>query len=154
MKTLLKIFSILISVMIVTSSMAANNRATPEEAKTMLKKAVVYLKEHGKEKAFAKFSDKEGEFVDRDLYLTVYDFNGKTLAHGINPRMVGKDNIMLQDADGKFLIKERIGIAKAKGGGVQEYKFFNPVSKEIEHKIMFFEVVGDVIVACGAYKPN
>ncbi|MES2355929.1 MAG: cache domain-containing protein [Pseudomonadota bacterium] len=154
MKLLFKVVLIFIATMLVASSMAADNRATPEEAREMLKKAVAYLKAHGKEKAFVKFSNKQGEFVDRDLYLTVYDFKGKTVAHGINPRMVGKDNIMLQDANGKLLIKERIEIATAKGGGIQEYKFFNPVSKEIEQKVMFFEVVGDVIVACGAYKPN
>lgn len=154
MKILGKIMSTLMMVMIAASSMASDKRATPEEAKAMLGKAVTYLKTNGKEKAFAKFSDKQGEFVAGDLYLTVYDLTGKTVAHGVNPRMVGKDNLMLQDADGKYLIKERLEIAKTKGGGMQEYKFLNPATKEIEPKLMFFEKVGDVIVACGAYKPN
>lgn len=131
---------------------AQEQRAKPDEAKAMLAKAVAFVKANGAEKAAAEFVKKDGAFVDRDLYVTVYDMTGKTLAH-INPRMVGKDNINLQDADGKFIVKERLEIAKAKGKGEQEFKFLNPTNKQIEPKLMFFEKVGDVIVACGSYKP-
>jgi len=137
---------------IATTAIAAD-RATPEEAKALLAKAVVHVKEVGADKAFADFMVKPGPWVDRDLYITAYDMNGKTLAHGSNPRLVGKDNINLQDANGKFHIKERMEIAKAKGKGQQEFAFLNPVSKQIETKVMYFERVGDVIVACGSYKP-
>jgi hypothetical protein len=75
---------------------------------------------------------------------------GKTLAH-INKRMVGKDNINLQDANGKFHVKERLEIVKAKGE--QAFAFLNPMTKQIEAKLMYFERVGDIIVACGACKP-
>ena len=131
----------------------AGDRATPDEAKALLAKAVAHVKEVGPEKAFADFMVKPGPWVDRDLYVTAYDLNGKTLAHGSNPRMVGKDNINLQDANGKFHIKERMEIVKAKGKGQQEFAFLNPMNKQIEAKLMFFERVGDVIVACGSYKP-
>jgi hypothetical protein len=30
----------------------------------------------------------------------------------------------------------------------------NPLTKKIEEKIAYFEVVDDVIVVCGAYKPS
>ncbi|CAN5424807.1 hypothetical protein BH10PSE17_BH10PSE17_14200 [soil metagenome] len=133
-------------------SAAADDRATPQEAKALLAKAVIYLKANGADKATAEFSRKDGAFTDRDLYVTVYDMNGKTLAH-INPRMIGKDNINLQDATGKYHIKERLEIAKTKGQGQQEFMFLNPMTKQIEPKIMYFEKVGDLLVACGAYKP-
>lgn len=129
----------------------AEDRAKPEEAKAMLAKAVAFMKANGTDKAIGEFSKKDGTFVDRDLYVTVYDMSGKTLAH-INPRMVGKDNINLQDAEGKFHIKERLEIAKASGKGQQEFKFLNPMTKQIEPKVMYFEKVGDLLVACGSYK--
>jgi cytochrome c len=50
-------------------------------------------------------------------------------------------------------VKERFEIVKAKGKGQQEFAFLNPMTKQIENKVMFFEKVGDLIVACGAYKP-
>ena len=78
---------------------------------------------------------------------------GKTLAHGANARLVGKDNINMQDANGKYHVKERLEIAKAKGKGQQEFAFLNPMTKQIEPKLMFFEKVEDIVVACGSYKP-
>ena len=133
--------------------MAAEERAKPEEARAMLAKAIAHVKAVGKDKAFADFMQKPGPWVDRDLYITVFDMSGKTLAHGANARLVGKDNINMQDANGKFHVKERLEIARAKGKGQQEFAFLNPMTKQIEPKLMFFEKVDDIVIACGSYKP-
>jgi len=132
---------------------ASDERAKPDEAKAMLAKAIAHIKSVGKDKAFADFMTKPGPWVDRDLYITVFDLNGKTLAHGANGRLVGKDNINMQDANGKYHVKERLEIAKAKGKGQQEFAFLNPMTKQIEAKLMFFERLDDIVVACGSYKP-
>jgi signal transduction histidine kinase len=131
----------------------AEERASPAEAKALLAKALAHVKAVGKDKAYADFMTKPGPWVDRDLYITVFDFSGKTLAHGANARLVGKDNLNMQDANGKFHVKERLEIAKAKGKGQQEFAFLNPMTKQIESKVMFFERIDDIVVACGAYKP-
>jgi len=125
---------------------------TAAEAEAMVKKAVQLIKTEGKEKAFAAFCDPKGKFVDRDLYITVYDFNGNCLAHGANPKMIGKNFMDVKDPDGVPWMKERVEIAKTKGKGWQEYKFANPVSKKIEPKAMYVERFEDIIVACGIYK--
>ncbi len=75
-----------------------------------------------------------------------------TLAHGANAKMQGKDLIDLRAADGKFFMRERLELAKAKGKGRQDYKFVNPVTRQIEPKAMYFEKYEDVIVNCGIYK--
>jgi signal transduction histidine kinase len=134
-------------------ALASDERAKPDEAKALLAKAIAHIKSAGKDKALADFMVKPGPFVDRDLYITVFDLNGKTLAHGANPRLVGKDNLNMQDANGKFHVKERLEIVKAKGKGQQEFAFLNPMTKQIEPKVMFFERVEDMVVACGSYKP-
>ena len=36
--------------------------------------------------------------------------------------------------------------------GWQEYKFMNPVTKQIEPKAMFLQRYEDVMVGCGIYK--
>ncbi len=127
-------------------------KATPREAEVMVKKAVAYIKANGKDKAFAEFSNHNGKFIDKDLYVTVYDMNGKCLCHGQNPKLIGKDLIELKDADGKYFIKERLEVAKSKGKGWQDYKFTNPVTKSIELKSTYFEKHEDIVVACGIYK--
>jgi cytochrome c len=125
---------------------------TTAEAEGLVKKAIAAFKANGKEKAFADFSNPKGPFIDRDLYVFVYDLNGKCVAHGANQKMIGKDLIEMKDVDGKFYVKERIEIAKGKGKGWQDYKFTNPVSKKIEQKSAYVEKVDDLIVGCGVYK--
>ena len=125
---------------------------TAAEAEAMVKKAVAYIKANGKEKAFAEFGNPKGPFVDRDLYISVYDLNGKCLAHGANPKMVGKDLIGLKDPDGKAFVKERMEVAQTKDKFWLDYKFTNPLTKKIEPKSMYSERMGDIIVSCGIYK--
>src|SRR5437868_4711706 len=77
----------------------AAQSATREEAQAMVKKAIVFIKDHGLNKAYAEISNRDGQFVDRDLYVVVYDLGGKVLAHGGNVKLVGKDMIDAQDVD-------------------------------------------------------
>lgn len=118
----------------------------------MVKRAVAYIKTNGTEKAYEEFTNGKS-FKDRDLYIIVYDLNGKNLAQGANPKLVGKDLIGLKDPDGKPLIQMFVDLAKAKGKGwVEGYKFLNPVSQKIEGKAMYLERVGETLVGCGIYK--
>jgi len=125
---------------------------TKAEAEALVKKAIALIKAEGKEKAFAEINNPKGKFVDRDLYIFVYDMSGKCVAHGFNQKMIGKDLIEMKDPDGKYYVKERIEIAKTKGKGWQDYKFTNPVSKKIELKTAYIEKVDDLIVGCGVYR--
>ena len=129
---------------------AAN--ATKDEAVAMVKKGVAFIKTSGKDKTFAEVSNKSGAFVDRDLYLTIYSFDGTVRAHGANEKMIGKNLIELKDVDGKPFIKERMELAQAKPSFWQEYKFTNPVSKKVEPKQMYCERADDVVVCGGVYK--
>jgi len=125
---------------------------TSQEAVAMVQKAIAYIKAHGQEKGLAEISNPKGPFVDRDLYVTVYDMNGKCLAHGANSKMIGKDLIDLKDPDGRPFVKERVETAKTKDKFWIDYKFTNPVSKKIEPKSMYCERAGDMLVSCGIYK--
>jgi cytochrome c len=127
-------------------------KTSRKEAEGMVKKAVAFVKSNGKEKAFSEFNNHKGKFTDRDLYITVYDLNGKCLAHGQNAKMIGKDLIELKDSDGKLFIKERMETAKTKGKGWQDYKYTNPMTKGIEEKSVYFEKYEDLVIAGGVYK--
>jgi len=139
----------------VAASVSAQQRGTPAEAKAMVEKAIAYIKANGQETAFAEFNNPKGKFVDRDLYVTVIDMTGKCLARGDNnPGAIGKNLMNQKDPDGKFYIKERIEMAKTKGSGWHDYKYLNPLSKKVEPKTYYFEKYEDILIGCGAYKPE
>lgn len=130
----------------------ASADATKEEAVAMVKKGIAFIKANGTEKGYAAITGKDPQFIDRDLYLVVYGLDGKNLAHGANPKQVGRELMELTDIDGKFFIKDRVAMVKAKpNGGWQEYKFTNPVSKKIEPKVMYCEKLNETAVCGGVY---
>ena len=135
------------------SATAAPSYGTVAEAEAMVKKAVAFFKKNGKEKAVAEFQKNPGPFVDRDLYVTVYDLEGNALSH-INPKMVGKNMMDLRDPNGKYHIKERIETARKENSGWQDFSFFNPQTKKVEPKKMYWEKHDNLVFAAGAYKPN
>jgi cytochrome c len=134
---------------IITQAVAAGTKA---EAEAMVKKAIAYYKANGKDAAFAEISNNKGKFVKEDLYVTVYDMNGKCVAHGANSKMVGKDLIEMRDPDGVYFVKERVKLANTAGKGWQDYKFTNPVTKKVEPKTMYIEKFDNYIFSCGVYK--
>ncbi len=144
----------LLLVLPLASTAQNKSKGTAAEATAMVQKAIAHIKKAGRDKAFADFNDKKGGFTDRDLYVVVYDMNGKVLAHGANEKMIGKDLIDLRDNDGKYFVKERVAMM-SKGPdakGWQDYKFMNPVSRQIEPKSMFLQRYEDIIVGTGIYK--
>ena len=130
------------------------SKGTSAEATAMVDKAIAHIKKVGREKAFADFSSKKAPWVDRDLYVVVYDMKGKVLAHGANEKLIGKDVIDLRDNDGKYFVKERVEMMSKgpEAKGWQDYKFMNPVSRQIEPKQMYLRRFEDLIVGCGIYK--
>jgi len=155
MTRILTAFAAVLALMIgMTAAAQDKSKGTAAEATAMVEKAIAHIKKVGREKAFADFSSKQPPWVDRDLYVVVYDMKGKVLAHGSNEKMIGKDVIELRDNDGKYFVKERVEMM-SKGPdakGWQDYKFMNPVSRQIEPKQMYLRRFEDVIVGCGIYK--
>jgi signal transduction histidine kinase len=140
---------------LVATAAFADARVTAKEAEAMVKKGVAYIKGTPRDKALADITDPKGQFVDRDLYLTVYNMEGTALAHGANAKMVGKNLIDLRDANGKEHIRERMQLAKTKAAFWQDFSWVNPVSKKIEPKQMYCERTEEKLVVCGGiYKPG
>ena len=130
----------------------AAEKGTAEEATAMVKKGVDYVKTHGKEKAFAEFSNPSGQFVKGDLYVMVYDMDGLNKAHGANPKLIGKNLLEIKDANGVYIVKSFIEVAKGKGKGWVDYKWPNNITKAVESKSTYVEKVDDVLIGVGIYK--
>jgi methyl-accepting chemotaxis protein len=124
-----------------------------EEAVEMVKRGVEYARLNGQQELIADVNKlSKGQFIDRDLYLSVYSIECIALAHGSNPRLVGVDGKNFKDVEGKFFIKDIVAAAKAKGAGWVDYKWNHPVTKKMLVKASYFEIAGDVVIACGFYK--
>jgi signal transduction histidine kinase len=147
-----RLFISILAVLIMVSWAQAGDKGTADEAKALMEKASAYIKAEGKEKALEEFSNPKGNFIDRDLYIFANDLNGKTLAHGGNVKLVGKDMSKLQDAKGEYFIQKMNEVAKTKGSGWVDYQWTNPVSKKTEPKSTYVLKIDDYYLGCGIYK--
>jgi cytochrome c len=125
---------------------------TPREAEVLVAKAVAHIKAVGAEKAYEDFTNKAEGFVDRDLYVVVYDLDGKVLAHGQRAQLVGENLILLRDPDGKPWIRERVTLARTKGKFWHDYKFPDPITKKTLKKSTYCERLESTAVCVGVYK--
>jgi cytochrome c len=137
---------------IATALLAATPAMAASTQETAVRAAIDYYKRVGRRAAFFEFTRPTGNFKSGEFYVTVYDMEGRCLAHGQQPGRVGLSFINASDADGKPFIRERIKAAKASGRGWQTYQFLNPVSKKVELKTTYFEAFGDCIFSCGSYQ--
>jgi signal transduction histidine kinase len=142
-------FSVLLT--FAAASHAADEFASARDAEAIVGKAVKHIKAAGAQKAYEEFTNGK-DWKDRDLYVVVYALDGKVMAHGQNPKMVGKDLIDMKDPDGKPFVRERVDLAKSKGKFWQDYKFTDPVTKKVLPKQMYCEKVDETAVCSGIYK--
>lgn len=152
MKTRIQISIAAALIALGSSALAADGGATAEQATTMVKKGVAFIKAQGADKGYAEITSKTGQFRFQDLYLVVYGLDGMVLAHGANEKMVGRNLIEMKDIDGKAFVKERVEMGKAKADFWQDYKFTNPETKKVEPKTMYCERLEQTVVCGGVYK--
>jgi cytochrome c len=76
------------------------------------------------------------------------------VAHGANPKLIGRNLKNLKDVDDRFFIKEAIDLARAQSSGWVSYKWTDPISKLIAKKQMHVRRVGDLIINVGIYSEN
>lgn len=130
----------------------AADKGTTEEAQALVKKAIAFYDKNGKDKTIAELVKSPGPFVDRDLYVTIYNMEGDCLAH-VNPKMVNKNLMEMRDSGGVYIVRDRAEAAKKAATGWQDITFFNPVTKKVEPKRVYWEKHDNLIFAAGAYKP-
>jgi signal transduction histidine kinase len=123
-----------------------------EDAKKWVDNAKDFYRASGKRIALAEYTNPNGQFVQDEMYIYVLNRQGTMLAHGVNERFVGEDFSDLKDSDGKSFIKEILETANTQGSGWVEYKWSNPVTKEVLPKKVYFKKVDDLIICSGVYK--
>ena len=136
---------------LVVRSARAAEPATPEDAKALAERAAAHFKAVGPEQAIADFNKADGGFVDRELFVVVYDPAYKIVGSYGVPVLHGKDATTLKDVEGKEFGKDIIALAKAQGSGWVEYRMTNPATKKVALKRSWVIAVGDYILFVGAF---
>ncbi|GAB6094344.1 cache domain-containing protein [Desulfatiferula olefinivorans] len=138
---------------------AAHAGGTAEEAEAIVNKALAYVKANGVDKAVETFNQKESEYVSGDLYVFMFRVSETpgarvvTLAHPVNPGLIGKDLYDLKDPNGYQFMAAMAKKAMEDKGGWVHYKWSNPLTRKIGEKSSFVMPAGpDVFVGCGIYK--
>jgi len=127
-------------------------QGTTDEAMAMSQKAHDLIKRVGFESASAIFHDKKGGFVDRDLYVFVFDRQGVYRVMGADMNKVGTSLFDAQGVDAQQLLDDAWERAD-QGGGWVEYTIVNPVTRDVRGKASFvLPVDSQMLVGCGAYR--
>jgi cytochrome c len=125
-----------------------SGQGTPEEAKEMALRAADFLRVNGPDNALSAFSTSP-QFHDRDLYVTVVDSECRVRAHGASPILIGAWLCGLQDIDGKPFVWEMSNVTDR---AWIDYKWQDPISKQVRPKTAYIVRVGDYVIGVGAYK--
>lgn len=148
----LRLFLPLLITLALVSTSISHAADKPEDAVAMVEKGLAYLQKNGKDALIREINAKNPDFVVGELYLYVRAIDGTIVAHPVNPKLVGKNMLELPDAEGKLFRKDIVELAKSKGKGWVDYRYNNPVSKQIESKTTYLQRAGDIILEAGIYK--
>ncbi len=124
-----------------------------QAAKALLEKALAYYQSNG-DKAFAAFS-RQGEFIDQDRYVFVVDTQGVLLASGgPSSALIGRDVSEVLGPDLRQSFKDALKVPEGQGIQQADYRWQNWNDGKIEHKHVFYQRVGERILAVGYYLPR
>ncbi len=114
--------------------------------------AVAYVRENSKGAALAEFNDPNGSFVQGELYIYAYDFNGTTLAHPVNPEKVGV-NRLNETEGGVGIFLAEMNDAVRNGDGFHRIAYINPTrDRMLESKLAYgVQVDEDWWLGSGVY---
>jgi cytochrome c len=124
--------------------------ATLDSARALAERAAGFLAAAGPDVAFRHFMNPAGGFVEGDLYVFVFDLEGRLRASGGWPETVGA-RIGIDDGAGGIYARMR-RLALDAGKGWIDYSWYNPCTRKLEPKASYILRVGDFIVGVGAYK--
>ena len=132
---------------------ADTEKADSQAAIALLEKALAYYHENG-DKAFAVFS-RQGEFVDKDRYVFVLDTKGVMLASGgPSSALIGRDVSETLGPDLQKTFKDALKVPEGNGIQQAEYRWQNWADGKIERKHVYYQRVGQRILAVGYYLPR
>ena len=124
-----------------------------QAAKALLERALAYYQSNG-DKAFAAFS-RQGEFVGQDRYVFVVNTKGVLLASGgPSSALIGRNVSEVLGPDLKKSFKDALAVPEGSGIQQAEYRWQNWNDGKVERKHVYYQRVGQRILAVGYYLPR
>jgi len=129
----------------------SGDRLIDPALRTFIDGAKTYAQQNGREKALAAFNNLTGPFVQGDLYVFAYDYNGTVLAWPYRPDQLGVNRFNDTDPVGQHHIQAMIRAA-GNGGGMVDYYSTDPSTNTTELKVSYVtDVDGTWFLGAGRY---
>ena len=129
-------------------------QASADEAMAMAHKAFEHVQAVGFEKASRDFQNPAGEFIDRDLYVFVFDRQGFYRVMGADQSRVGVNISDVPGLDAVRLLEQSWARAD-QGGGWVEYNMLNVNTGDVQGKTSYVIPIDDNhLIGSGAYRSN
>lgn len=92
-------------------------------------------------------------FSDNSGYFYVESYRAWMVAHATKPDLIGTYRMDVQDANGKFYVREMVNTVIYIGYGFIEYYFDNPATGEMERKLGFVKSIptAEFFIGSGFY---
>ncbi len=127
-------------------------QGTADEALVLATRAHALVQSVGFDSAFPVFHDKEGGYVDRDLYIFVFDRSGVYRVMGADVNRVGSSLFDAPGVDAQQLLDDAWRMC-ASGGGWVEYNIINLATGDVRGKSSYVLPLDDErLIGCGAYR--
>jgi len=119
-----------------------------------VKDAVDLLQKDGLS-AIPKIGSKESKFIFLDSYVYIKDMRGNEILNPKNPNLEGKNIYDLQDANGKYFVKEELEILQTQANCWMDYMWTKPGETEPSKKVVYVKKVvvekDTLVVGCGYF---
>jgi len=127
-------------------------QGTADQARQMVFDAIVHVRSKGLDAAAADFHDKQGPFIDRDLYVFVFDRSGYYIVHGATPEKDGSPLSASAGLDAGQLVQDAWNVCDQEQGGWVNYTITNPLNGEVQAKSSYVMPLDDnCLIGCGCY---
>ena len=116
--------------------------------------AVEYVNENGRDAAVQEFSNPNGTFSRRDMFIYAFDENGTLLADPHLPGIVGVNRLTDRDPYGEYPVQNIVSNAE-NGGGFTYYFFADPANNyNVSLKLGYSRLAGDSLVVGAGIFPD
>jgi len=127
-------------------------QGTADQARQMVFDAMVHLRTAGFEQAVIDFHDQGGPFIDRDLYVFIFDRAGRYQVHGAMPEKDGTDLHAIPGLDADQLVADAWALCDQEQGGWVNYTITNPVTRAVQAKTSYvMPLDAQRLIGCGCY---
>jgi methyl-accepting chemotaxis protein len=127
-------------------------QGTADEALALANRAHALVQSVGFDEAFKAFHDPQAGYVDRDLYVFVFDRQGIYRVMGADIRRVGSSLFDAPGVDAQQLLEDAWHRCD-QGGGWVEYNIINLATSDVRGKSSYvLPLTDDLLIGCGAYR--